>query len=170
MKPMAISLFLIAFATALLAQTGAQQSFDGLKALAGTWVGTVRTIPVQADVEGQSAQVTMRVTSMGNALMHEITSPAHPEDPLTIFYLDGDHLVLTHYCDAGNRPRMTARTSADGKTIDFDFLDVSGSTKYGHMQHVTFTLMDADHHVEEWTYRRPGDKPMHARLDLTRAK
>jgi hypothetical protein len=96
--------------------------------------------------------------------------PTKFDHPVTMFYLDNDRLILTHYCDAGNRPRMAARASADGKTLDFDFLDVAGSTQNGHMQHATFTVIDADHHTEEWTYLMPGDKPMRARMDMQRVK
>ena len=85
-----------------------------------------------------------------------------------MFYLDRDQLLLTHYCDAGNRPRMVAKTSPDNKTLEFDFLDVAGGTQYGHMHHAVFTIIDANHHTEDWTYMMPGDKPLHAHLDLWR--
>jgi hypothetical protein len=65
---------------------------------------------------------------------------------------------------------MTGKLSPDGKTVEFDFLDIAGSTKYGHMQHAVFTVIDADHHTEDWTYMQPGDKPVVAHLDLRRAK
>lgn len=155
----------------------AQKSFDEIKTLAGSWQGPVTVTPPQPGMgNGSLAQISMRVTSRGNALVHEMKDPAVPDDPakydhpLTMFYLDGDHLLLTHYCDAGNRPRMTARTSPDGKTVEFDFLDVAGSTQYGHMHHALFTIIDANHHTEDWTYMMPGDKPIHAYMDLQRAK
>jgi hypothetical protein len=125
---------------------------------------------------GTPTQVTLRVTSRGNAIVHEMHDPAVPDDParydhpVTMLYLDSDRLTLIHYCDAGNRPRMVARTSPDGKTVEFDFLDLSGGTEYGHMHHAVFTIIDANHHIEEWTYMMPGDKPMHARLDLKRVQ
>jgi len=87
-----------------------------------------------------------------------------------MFYLDNNRLLLTHYCDAGNRPRMVAKPSSDGKTVEFDFLDVAGGTQYGHMHHAVFTIIDENHHIEDWTYMEPGDKPVHAHIDLLRAK
>ncbi len=156
--------------TAPTAPSEAQKSFDKLKTLAGTWVGQVRTTPLAADVEGKELHATLRVTSTGNAILHEMQGMSGPDDPITMLYLDGDRLMLTHYCDAGNRPRMTARTSADGKTVEFDFLDVSGPTQYGHMDHAVFTIIDANHHTEEWTFMMPGDKPMRGRMEMTRTK
>ena len=67
----------------------------------------------------------LRVTSMGNALMHEMSKGTSPEDPITVFNLDGERLLLTHYCDAGNQPRMVATISPDGKTIVFNFFEAT---------------------------------------------
>jgi hypothetical protein len=120
--------------------------------------------------------VSLRVTSRGNALVHEMKAagtaddPTRYDDPVTMLYLDGDRLLLTHYCDAGNRPRMVATASPDGKRVEFDFLDVAGGTQHGHMHHAVFTMIDANHHTEDWTYMMPGDKPVLAHFDLQRAK
>ncbi|MGA2694628.1 MAG: hypothetical protein ABSE92_01115 [Terriglobales bacterium] len=151
-------------------QTEAQKSFETMKTMAGSWTGQVKTTPPQPEVEGKQMQASLRVTSMGHAMVHEMRGEGRPDDPITMVYLDGDRLILTHYCDAGNRPRMVGRESADGKAVDFNFLDVSGSTDYGHMDHAVFTVIDANHHNEDWTYMQPGDKPVHVHLELTRAQ
>ena len=158
-------------------QSEAQKSFDKIKSLAGTWEGPVTTVPKMEEMGNNTrTQVSLRVTSRGNALVHEMKAAGQADDPtkydhpVTMFYLDNDRLLLTHYCDAGNRPRMAARTSADGKTVEFDFVDVAGGTQYGHMDHAVFTIIDDNHHIEDWTYLMPGDKPMHAHFDLQRAK
>ena len=164
------TIVLVSLSMPAWAQSDAQQSFDKLKTLTGSWEGHVTTLPPQAEIEGKPMQVTLRTTSMGNALMHEMTAAGRPDDPITMLYLDGDRLLLTHYCDAGNRPRMTGKILSDGKTVEFDFLDVAGSTQYGHMHHAVFTLTDSNHHTEDWMYMEPGDKPVHAHFELQRIK
>ena len=89
--------------------------------------------------------------------MHEVTLGGMPDDPLTMFYLDGDRMLLTHYSDAGNRPRMEGNLSADGKSLAFDFADIIGGNTGGHMHHALFTIIDANHHTEDWTYMLPGE-------------
>lgn len=153
----------------------AQKSFTAMKGLAGNWEGPVTVDPPQPEMsDGKPLHISMRVTSRGNALVHEMQEagtaldPAKYDHPVTMFYVDGGRLNLVHYCDAGNRPRMVARPSADGKSVEFDFSDISGSTDYGHMHHAIFTFIDANHHIEDWTYMMPGDKPIHAHFDLKR--
>ncbi len=169
--------FAQAAAKAAAPPTESQKSFAALKTLAGTWQGPVVVEPPQPDLgDGTLMQATLRVTSRGNAMVHEMKEAGKPDDPLrydhplTMLYLDGDRLLLTHYCDAGNRPRMAARVSADGKKVEFDFVDLSGGNEYGHMHHAVFTILDANHHIEDWTYMMPGDKLVHAHMDLTRKK
>ncbi len=148
----------------------ARKAFDKLKTLAGSWEASLKTFPPTPEVDGKRAEVTLRVTSLGNALLHEMKIEGRADDPITMLYLDNDRLTLTHYCDAGNRPRMSAKTSPDGKTVEFEFVDVAGSTEYGHMHHAVFTLIDANHHTEDWTFMVPGDKMVQAHFELTRTK
>jgi hypothetical protein len=154
-------------------QASAQLAFARLKTLAGNWKGQAAMGPDSAPV-----RVSLRVTSGGSALMHEMVPEGRSDDPsrgdddpITMIYIDGDRLILTHYCDSGkNRPRMVGKLSPDGKTVEFDFLDVSGGTTNGHMHHAVFTIIDADHHTEDWTYMTPANEPGHAHIDLVRVK
>ncbi len=146
----------------------AQQSFERMKTLAGSWVGQLTTTPPTPEVEGKFAQFSLRVTSRGNALVHEMSVSGLPDHPVTMFYVDEDRLLLTHYCDAGNRPRMAGKLSPDGKTLEFDFLDLSGGNQKGHMDHAVFTFIDNNHHTEDWTYKMPGDQAVRVHFDLQR--
>lgn len=175
------SLVLVSLTIAALAQdhsgmqksaelSDAQKAFATLKTLEGSWVGQLTTFPQEPSVEGKFAQFSLRVTSLGNAFVHEMSVSGRRDHPVTMFYLDGDRLVLTHYCDAGNRPRMVGKLSPDGKTLEFDFLDLSGGNQHGHMHHAVFTIIDPNHHIEDWTFMTPGDKPVQAHFDLKRAQ
>jgi len=143
-------------------QSDAQKAFEKLKTLAGTWEGTYM---------GMSGNVTIRVTSTGNAILHEMTASGRPDDPITMIYVDGDRLLLTHFCDSGNRPRMQGKLSPDGNTVTFDFLDVSGNAEKFLMHDVMFTMVDADHHIEAFAYSLNGKPPIHAPgMQLQRTK
>ena len=162
---------LFALSTVAFAQSDARPAFDKMKALAGEWEGTVTTVPPEPTVQGKTAQVTIRVTSRGNAVLHEMRIAGIPDDPITMFYLDSDRLLLTHYCDAGNRPRMVGKVASDGKTLEFDFVDVSGGTEKGHMHNAMLSMIDPERHTEEWTYMAPDGKGhVVAHFDLRRKK
>ncbi len=160
-------------------KTEAQASFDTLKTLAGEWEGPVTVDPPMEGVNMAAMRVVLRVTSKGNAVVHEMQGNSGPfwmrsaeqsaknDHPVTMMYLDGSQLNLVHYCDAGNRPHMVEKASPGNKIV-FDFVDLSGSTATGHMHGAAFTPIDANHHTEDWTFMLPGDKPLHAHFDLHR--
>ena len=133
----------LALATAsAVAQTNAQKAFASIKTLPGTWAGDTSMGPVQ---------VTFKVTAGGSAVMSEILGK---EDMISMFNLDGPgRLLLTHYCAAGNEPRMEASVSPDGKVITFTYVDATNlaTPDAAHMHKMTLTIIDNNHHTEEWT-------------------
>ena len=71
------------------APSDAQKAFEKLKTVAGSWVGQLTTFPPAPAVDGKFAQFSLRVTSLGNALAHELSVSGRPDHPVTMFYLDG---------------------------------------------------------------------------------
>ncbi|HZI95503.1 MAG TPA: hypothetical protein VFE84_14750 [Patescibacteria group bacterium] len=121
--------------------------FDKLKTLVGEWDAKTS--------EGATVKVTYKLMSAGTALMETIGA----NDMATLYHPDGDAVMLTHYCEANNQPRMRAsRLSADGSTLDFKFVDVTNEaySSAGIMKNVRITFQDADHFVQEWTYHKDG--------------
>ena len=102
----------------VVAQSDARKSFDLLKGLEGSWAGK--------NSQGQPVEVTFRMTAGGSALMSEIVPHGpeknSPENMITMFHMDGDRLLMTHYCGAGNQPRMKVIHS-DAKSVSFEFVD-----------------------------------------------
>jgi len=136
---------LAALSTAVYAQTDAQKAFNAIKNMPGTWEGKAP--------DGHALQVTYKVTAGGSAVESEILVPN--EDMISMFHLDGpNRLLLTHYCAAGNQPRMQASLSPDGKVITFNYVDATNlaSPDAGHMQKMVLTMIDDSHHTEEWTF------------------
>jgi len=162
-KPMLTSTRILVAALALAtasgcAQSDAQKAFATIKALPGNWVGDTQMGPVQ---------VNFKVTAGGSAVMSEILGK---EDMISMFNLDGpSRLLMTHYCAAGNEPRMEASVSPDGKVITFNYVEATNlaTPEAGHMQKMVLTVIDDNHHTEEWTFVDHG-KEHKALFDLHR--
>jgi hypothetical protein len=137
-----------------------------MKTLAGNWQGPVTTDNPAWSTD-KPMSLSIRVASHGNALVHKLNTGT-PE--VTVFYVDSDRLTLIHYCDYGNRPHMVARPLSDGKAVEFDLVGFTGSNEIGHVSHAVFTIVDAGHHFEDWTFMLPGDKPVHAHIDFKRVQ
>ncbi len=148
-------------------RSNADVSFGLLKGLAGTWAGQVTTDPPNPDINGP-IQATIRVASGGNVVVHEIAPGGVPEP--TMIYVEGDRLTLIHYCEAGNRPRLVARKSANPDIVDFDFVDISGSKSPVYLEHFTFNVISPDHHAEDWAFMLPDGNRLYAHFDLKRVK
>jgi hypothetical protein len=156
----AITLLFALATSAAFAASAAQKSFEELKSLDGSWEGKA--------ANGEPLQVIYRVTSNGSAVMSEIKGK---EDMISMFSLDGDRLVITHYCAAGNQPRMVAGPSPDGKTLTFDYLDATNlaTPDAGHMTRLVLSMPDPNHHTEEWIFTDHGKQEKEV-LDLWRKK
>ena len=79
--------------------------FETMKKLVGTWV--------QADEEGKPTDTVVSVIKLtaGGSAIHETIFPGQPQEMISVYTVEGDDLVLTHYCAAGNQPRMAAKNS-----------------------------------------------------------
>jgi len=94
----------------------AAEAFETLKGLVGHWKDTA---------DGSPLVVEFRLTAGGSALVETWTMSGGRES-LSIYHLDGDRLLATHYCPAGNQPRLQlSGQSADGR-FHFEFESVTG--------------------------------------------
>lgn len=143
------------------AQSEAQKAFEKMKTLSGSWQGTIMDIPIN---------ITIRLASSRKAILHEATTEGGrpPDHEITMFYLDEDRLLATHYCDGGNRARFEGKMSPDEKSLEFSFLDVAGSTKGGLVKRMVFNIIDANKHVIEFTFIKPDGKPIELRGEFQR--
>jgi hypothetical protein len=139
---------LVFSSTALLAQSDAQKVLDRFKTLVGTWEGK--------SPKGQTSEVKYQLMAGGTAVMAE--SHMIGDEMNSMFYVDGDRLMMTHFCPSGNQPRMQATISPDLKTVSFEFVDATNlaGPQVGHMHKAVYLFSDAEHYSEEWTWKQEG--------------
>ncbi len=132
--------------------TEAQKSFNTLKSLEGDWSGKIS--------DGMPLKVSFESTAADSAIVSTIHGfHSEKEDMVSMINMDGpDRLLLTHYCSAGNQPRLQASASPDGKTFTFDFADATNlkTPDDGHMTRVVIAVIDPNHHTEEWIFTDHG--------------
>jgi len=159
----ALTALCLASAAAAPDQNNAGLAFDRLKSLAGQW---------EATTEKGKAVTTYELVSSGTALLERIKMAGESE-MLTVYHLDGNHLVLTHYCEAGNQPRMQAEPfDPASNQIRFDFVSVSNlaSPNAGHMHQAVIKLEGPDEFGADWTWQENGKAGFHAVLQYHRVR
>jgi hypothetical protein len=137
-----------------------------IKALAGTWEMT--------DDKGQSQIASIFVVSSDGHVVREIMFPGSQHEMTNMYHMDGDTLIVTHYCAVGNQPRMRAPAtdaSADRITFVFDSVTNKTSADQTCMGNMTIVFVDAQTIRQEWrSTKADGASEDHADFTLTRKK
>ena len=141
--------------TAAGSPTDPAAAFSRLKTLVGTWQGSHTT------KDGPATVVEYSLTGGGSALVERLFAGS-PHEMLSVYYMDGSDLVLTHYCAMGNQPRMRLVAGGKDGELRFDFvsgtnLDVATSTHIhgGRIAILGPDRFDADWYV--WSKGQPLD-------------
>jgi hypothetical protein len=144
--------------------SSAAAGFERLKALSGSW---------QVDGKMGKAQATYEVVANGSTIIERFTMDGTSSPMITAYHLDGDKLVLTHYCMAGNQPSMAAKgiDPATGEIV-FEFASVSNLSDPNaqYMHNATFKLVDNDHFTSAWTLYENGKPKFTETSQYTRVK
>jgi hypothetical protein len=133
-----------------LAGSSGVAAFEQLKALVGHW---------ETDKSNTNkATLDLELTSGGTAVIEKFQTveQGKPVQMITLYYLDGDQLKLTHYCMAGNQPTMAGIYDPSTKTMKFDFVSATNlkSPDDGHMHNAVYTFIDNDHFKTSWTFEK----------------
>lgn len=96
-----VTLALVRAPAAPAQQSPSSLAFQQLTSLVGVWRG------VQ---DGMAVEVTYTLIADGSVLMEQFR-PRVGATMVTMFSVDGDRLLATHYCAARNQPQMATRPS-----------------------------------------------------------
>ncbi len=110
---------------------GSAEAFANLKTLVGHWE--------EQKASEHKATLDIELTSGGTTLLERfhMVEQGKPVEMITMYYLDGGQIKLTHYCMAGNQPTMRGTYAPETKTLTFDFENATNlkSANDGHMHH-----------------------------------
>ena len=127
-------------------KTQSEEAFDRLATLKGEWRG---------EQEGVKICLIYTLTANGSAVMEQFR-PERGAVMITMFTVDGDHLIATHYCSAKNQPQMmTSAITEVQKPLAFSLARITGlkSPDDWHNTGLTMIQEDNDHLIQEWTYQ-----------------
>jgi hypothetical protein len=148
--------------------------FSKLKMMEGTWdANAAQTAgePVVEEASELTSQHEFSVSGAGSVVM-EVMGAGSEHEMINMYHMDGDDLVLTHYCAAGNQPTMKLDSEmlAAG-TTHFDF---TGGTNMEpgdqHIHSVTWGWQEDDSVVADWTAWAGGEQQAVMQFVLTRSE
>jgi hypothetical protein len=176
MMKLAISAALIVAAAALGCSAFAEEkpagkdevknaAFEKIKALSGEW----ETSQSAGDHAAHGGTVTYKVTAAGSAVIETLFGGSDHE-MITMYFMDGNELALTHYCMLHNRPQMRAEKQTSPEKLVFKCQAGDKIEAEEHMHQETFTFVDADHVKTEWVLYKDGKPASTHSFDLVRKK
>jgi hypothetical protein len=138
-------------------------AFEKLKSLVGNWSGKT-----EMDGKPTESTVTYALTGGGTALV-ETLSKGQPNEMMSIYYVQGKKVYMTHYCMLGNHPEMTLTKSTEN-SLKFEMKGTKGisSKKEPHMHALTITFIDKDHFTADWVFYTKGKKGNSCKFEYKR--
>lgn len=138
----------------------ARDAFDALKTLEGTWVSK------EPGPDGKPSELIFKPTASGS-VMTETMLPGSKHEMLNTYHMNGDTLMVTHYCAQGVQPRMKL-TSAENGVYKFEFLDITNAKPgEGYMGGLEISI-DGEQLTEKWAYLKDGKVVNETVFELTK--
>lgn len=122
---------------------------DAVAGLEGRWTGLAP--------DGSTGTTEFKVSSAGSAV-RELMLAGTEHEMTNMYTLDGNALVMTHYCAGGNQPQMRATAIEDGRIV-FEPVGVSDlkSEDDVYMGAMTLVIQDADTVEQHWSSYKAGE-------------
>ena len=138
--------------------------FEKLKSLSGDWIAT------KGEHKGEVA-MSFRVIAGGSAVV-ETEFPGSPHEMITVYHMDGNKVMLNHYCVLGNQPRLRAKMGDNDDTLVFEFVSVTNlaSKDDAHMHEGKLKFVDQDTFHSTWVLFEENKAKEEHTFELTRKK
>jgi len=155
LKVLTAIMLLLSQMTLASADAGAA-AFDTFKALQGVWA-------IQSNGKPLTIEMTYDVGSKESIITE------HFGKELSVFYRDGKDLLMTHFCNAGNQPRLRLRANSPLGRYEFEMFDITNlpNPSTAHVQRIIYTIAD-DQHLELETVWKNAETESSEKYTLTR--
>ncbi|HEU4767070.1 MAG TPA: hypothetical protein VFS77_06835 [Pyrinomonadaceae bacterium] len=132
-------------------------AFEKLKSLVGEWEARDGV-----SYGGKPIRINYKIVSQGSGVMETYTQVGSDLiEMVTVYHLDGDKLVATHFCAVNNQVRLRAEPAVEGvKELRLSYVDASNLSVSNKevMKDLVITFQDKDHFTQAWTWRMTNDK------------
>ena len=119
-------------------------AFESLKLMIGDW-------RVEHD-HGRISTVNYKLSCCDSVLV-ETWALKPGVESLTLYHMDGDDFIATHYCPLGNQPRLLYRATQSGK-FEFETTSITNLTNplHDHCRAFSFEVISKDRIFRSETY------------------
>jgi len=127
----AIGLLFLMIHSDSAAVNSSETAFQTFKSLQGKWA-------IQSGGKTQPIEMTYEVDSKGSIVTEQFGKE------LSVIYRDGQSLLMTHFCNAGNAPRLRLRDSSQPRVMEFEAFDVTNlkSADAAHVERIIYKIVD----------------------------
>jgi len=130
--------------------------FDVFKSLKGRWA-------IQSGGKTIATVMTYDIGSKDSIVTEQFGKE------LTVIHRDGQELQMTHFCNAGNQPRLRLRKSRSPGLFEFEMFDITNlrHSDEAHVQKIIYRVVD-DKHMELEIVWKKRDSSESEKYALTR--
>ncbi len=126
-----LSIFLSLFISYSALAQNAQTAYDTMKSLQGTW-------SIHSTGKGLPIVMTYNTESKESVVTEQFGKE------LSVFYRDGRDLLMTHFCNIGNQPRLRLKSGSNPNIFKFEMFDITNLSdpNAAHVQRIVYEFIN----------------------------
>ena len=126
-----VGFLLLLMLTASAALGSSETAFETFRGFEGKWA-------IRSGQKTLLIEMTYEVGSKGSIVTEQFGKE------LSVFYRDGQSMLMTHFCNAGNQPRLRLKENGRPGVFEFEMFDITNlqSADADHVDRVVYRIID----------------------------
>ena len=126
-----VGTLLFVMVAASAAPSSSETAFKAFKSFEGKWA-------IRSGQKVLPIEMTYESGSKGSIVTEQFGKE------LSVFYRDGQSLLMTHFCNAGNHPRLRLRVNTQPGVFEFQMFDITNlqNADADHVERVIYRIVD----------------------------